>query len=586
MQDSLASYDSLRPGDEQVATVLPAERAFSPAKPTFHVPAGWLVLANLSDGCALLHESNSTVDGNNVVDLLLARANPIQIEITEQEIASADGYPCSVQIRLWVRLAQDAGDLKSFRSTVLGGKESASAETVRRYLNWHCRRIMTQFAQQYPAADLADGKGDDTATILLCDRLQPALFAGGLTLYEQPQIQFECDSLRQIRGEHAQTVARRQLQAALAEAHRRQLSEIEFSLRHLQAQCEKSAGATLGDLIHNVPQPHRRKIYEALWSLLPAQQRTAWIVAVAGTSVLCFDPDLPDSPARQVALDGPVGPLRSVRLHRQTDGEEILLIGAARGVYRVGADDLKVRSVHSFTTAEPHELRGGVNAAALWKNTLFATHSEIGLIAWNITQRSSPCKLLTDLMHGAHAVRRVQLFDQWLALSVDDRVIVCPAENATSAYARTYHGCRARITSLHVAHDEIVTGDEIGEIHQWPMSRPENVRRLRNGEGLPIESIVQFRLGGVPCVVFAERSTPSVQLLPCPDPSQVIRYASGQHAIRRCAAAGDLLVAVGENRDRLLIWRPAESMDSCADINVTAQCGHRIQDICLITETK
>ncbi len=327
---------------------MPADRAFGPLKRTFHVPPGWIVFASSTQGEGTLHESDSMVHAGDITDLLLIKAGPVQVEIVEGDVASADGFACTAVVRLWVRVAQDPGDLKSFRQTVLGSRETADSHTLRRYLSLHARRALAQFAAQHPAANLVDGADREAIGALIEERVRPALFAGGLLLDQPAQVSFDSDRFREQRNEQEERAAREHVTAALAAARACHLSQLEELFGQLQALAERSPGTALPELIRTFPDGPRARIYEALWRLTPPREQTQWIVVVAGHDVLCFDPALPDAPARQTTIDGPAGPLRSVRVHRRADGDVVLLVGAARGVYEVGANDLKVQAGYLF----------------------------------------------------------------------------------------------------------------------------------------------------------------------------------------------------------------------------------------------
>ena len=596
MQGVPIEFEVFRSVPEHVAAILPAEQVFSLLRRSFDVPVGWVALASHVDGVRTLVRAGESVEAAGITDLLLVRSAPVPIELHEMHIPSADGYQCHAQVRLSVGIACEPADLESFRQAVLSSADRATADTLRTLVQWQCRRALVQFAEKRPAADLVDGKDREAASALMAERLHAVLFPAGLISHQAPLTQFECSAFAEVRRERAEVARLRdkqaahlQLQNAVAEARRQHLSHLEALLAQLQTLSDKTPTVGVADLIRTFAEPQRGQLYAALWNLLPGEEKTQWIVTVAGMELLCFDPTLPDAPARRVRIDGAAGALRSVRVHRQPDdGKVILLVGAARGVYEVDVDDLRVGREHVFAPSGGRELHGGVNAAATTGHHCFGTHSEAGLIRWvslgvegEVPWADFP---LAELTAGAKAVRGAQVLRGQLVLSVDKHVLACPADAVTPANTQRFEGGIARITAVHAIGDDLFAADEVGDLWQWALASPGKGQCLRRGEGSPVESLQRIIAGGLPHLVFAERRATALQLIPLGD-TFVCRYETGDDTVRRAAVSEDLLVAMNEARDRLLCWRPGEPREPFTTINVAAQCSHSIQDLCLVTET-
>lgn len=574
-----------------VGVVLPGERLFGLLTRSCVVPSGWVALTNPAESDSTLHPATATVVAAGVRELLLVRTEPVSVEIGDEQTPSVDGYLCAGTVLLALRAVAQAGDLKLFRRSLMAGTDRVDRQALAKYLRWQSRRVMAEFAEKRTAADLVDGKDRDAVVALLTERLSASLFAAGLVFHQPPLVSFDCGALRQVRRE-CEVVARRrdeqaahqQLQDALAEARRKHLSQLEELLGQLQSLSTQTPSIQLADVIRTFSEPQRGQIYDGLWTLLPAEERTQWIVAVAGNELLCFDPNLPDAPARRRQIDGPAGALRSVRFYRSEKGRAMLLVGAAHGVYEVSVHDLKVRAAHTFEPPAGQELRGGVNASAVWNARVFATHSQIGLIAWDRAIGDQAAFLLPDLTRRHRAVRGVHVVGTRLIFSVDDIVVVCPVAQVVPSQVRRFTGSIARITAVHAVDDDIFAGNEIGDLWHWHYDRPAEGRCIRRGDGSPVEGFQQISAGGVSHLVFAERGTPALQSMVVGD-TFVCRYETGGEGVRRCAVAGDVFVAIDDLRDRLICWRPGGAKAPYAVIAVAAQCGHTIQDVCLVTET-
>ncbi len=589
MPDTRIDLCSSRSDADRIAVVVPPERVFGLLTRSFIVPTGWRAMVERAEGDAVVVEAGGKIEAADVRGMLLVRADPFAVDVAEEQVPAADGYQCSSVVRLSVRVVGEVGDLKSFRRTVLGGGEKADRDTIARYLGWQCGRALCEFAEGRAAGDLVDGKDREACADLVRERLRPVLFAGGLALSGSPEVRFDCEALRQVRREREalarrrdELTARQQLDEAVAEARRKHLSELEATLGRLQALAAASPAVGLADLVRTFAPAQRGEIYQALWTLLPGNERTHWILAVAGNELFCIDPALPDAPPRRARIDGPAGALRSVRYSRAA-GEPLVLVGAGRGAYGIGLDDLRPRFALAFDPTDGRDLRGGVNAVAVWKDRVFATHSEVGLAVWRRPAGGRAEWLLTERTRNARAVRAVQVTGDTLMLGVDDEVIACPADDVAPATARHYTGSIARITAVHAAEGEIYAGNEIGDVWLWPAERPGEGRCIRRGDGSPVEGVQRLTAGGLPHIVFAERGTPALQVMAIDD-TFVCRYETGGHGVRRCAAAADVFVAVSDLRDRLICWRPGVPEEPLAIVSIASLCGHTIQDVCLVSE--
>jgi len=580
---------AFRTDPDCVAVALPAERIFGLLRRSFDVPPGWLALTTRQGGEATMHPQGTAIAAAGVIDLMLARVHPVELEITEDEIQAADACSCTAHVNLRLRVVAELNDLKALRAGLLGSGDRVSRDHLVRHIRGPVREVLAEFARARGAGDLVDGREHEALERRLAKRLEAVLFGHGLALAGSPRASFESEAWRRIRRQQeetlqqeAQQAARQRLQDALTEARRRHLADLEELLGRLQELSRRSPSVSLASLIRTFTESQRGQVYEGLWSLLPSAERTLWLAVVAGDELLCFDPTLPDAPARRVRLDGQAGPLRSVRFWRDSGGEGWLLLGAARGVYEVGVDDLRLRRTYTFELEGKGGLRGGVNAVARWNRHLFATHSEVGLLTWTDDPLQPAACLLSDLTRGARAVRAAQVVDGRLVFTVDKSVIVCPASQVELAQARRFAGGVARITAVHAVGEELFAGDEVGDIWRWRMDDPQSGTCLRRGNGSPIEGLRRIDAGGIPHLVFAERGTPALQAMVIDDVF-VCRYEAGEQGIRRCAAAGDLFVGVNDTRDRLVCWKPGRPHEPVAVIPVSAQCGHTIQDVCLVT---
>ncbi len=592
MFDSKTDPDSLRIDPACLAIVCPAERLFGPLQQTWVVPPGWAALVIAPPGASALHQAGTALPATGVEQLLLVRTTPVTVEIVEDHLAAADGHRCAAEVSLAVRAVPALHEVQSLHRAVFAGGDRADDRVIAGYLRAQCRRTLAEFAGKRTAGDLVAGADSDAIAALLSERVNPLLRAGGLVLHDSPRVRFDWGPLDSIRPRAEPAAPHRrddrsvnqQIEYAASEARRRNLPAAEALLRRLLSLCAEAPSAEVIERVRQFPEAERAQLYDALWTLLPPEDRTQWIVVAAGNELLCFDPNLPDAPARQRRIDGPAGPLRSVRFFRTRAGRPVLLVGAARGVYEVTARDLKVRIVHTFEPPGGGELRGGVNASAVWETRVFGTHSEVGLIGWDRIGRGPAEFLLSEQTRHRRAVRGVQVAGELLVFSADELVLACPVTRVAASQVRRFTGSIARITAVQMVGRDILAGNEIGDIWHWSYDKPPEGRCIRRGDGSPIEGLQQVFVGGISQIVFAERGAAALQSMALGD-NLICRYETGGRGVRRCAVAGDLFAAIDDLREHLICWRPSGPKEPYTTIPVLAQSGYPIQDVCLVTES-
>ena len=107
-----------------------------------------------------------------------------------------------------------------------------------------------------------------------------------------------------------------------------------------------------------------------------------------------------------------------------------------------------------------------------------------------------------------------------------------------------------------------------------------SARIVRSQSAGPVESIDVLGVGGVDHLVLADRSR-GLTVLAVED-AYARRYESPSQLIRRAAAAEDLLVAMNDSRDRLIVWNPREPAEPAATVVIPHLTGSSIQDLCLV----
>jgi hypothetical protein len=275
-----------------------------------------------------------------------------------------------------------------------------------------------------------------------------------------------------------------------------------------------------------------------------------------------------------------LGPLRSVTVDTDALQSGLVMIGAAAGVHLLDVNTDTVQHSLPVGDATSKSIRGGFNAAAMAGDRVFATHSEMGLIRWEIDKDTPGTQLFADLTADADAVRSVQVAEAAVWFAANEIVYAHALQDDDKTPPKRYAGNSAIITALHVGNGVVYAGNVDGEIIAWDVSAPDTPRVVRGKTDRPVESIDAIETLGVDQLIIADRSNALLRMTI--DDNCTCRYEAGSQIVRRAAIAEDVFVAVNDTRDRLLLWKPNLPDEPISTTVIPHLTGERVQDICLI----
>lgn len=572
-----------------LAWVVPGGRLFSWVCRSIVVPAGWAVLGKRQGQDPLLVGSGKSYDGADTEDLLFVRSGPVRCVVDAADLRSSDGYTCNGTIEAGVRIIEDLSELSAFRRSIVGSSEIVRRLDLQRHLQWELHRVLAELAAGHTAEELL-GRIDSAKVRKLIDaRLGGLFLAGGLAIDGPSLARFDSSAYREFRRQQSamesrgrHVAARTRVQEALAQAQKQRLSHLVEILGQLERAAESKKDLSVGDLLRTFGESQRAEMYAALWHVAAPSNLVRQIAVVSGQEVLLFAPDDLDRPARQIRLPDTLGPLRSVGVDARSLEAQLLLVGARLGVHLLDLASGEV--VDSLSAAELDsglEIRGGVNAVAMSDNRVYATHSELGVLSWPRGMFNAPVEtMLPEVTVGADTVRCARFAEGRLWFTADEEVWALPEEEA--AKPTLYAGACERVSALTVSQGVVYVGTVCGQVLAWDVGDPESGRAIRGTTGSPVESLAFVDNGAVDHLLIADRGT-ALQALVVDD-NYIRRYESGNLPVRRAAAAGDVFVAMNDNRDRLIAWDPREPARPRAVAIIPHMTGQPIQDICVIPQ--
>ncbi len=293
----------------------------------------------------------------------------------------------------------------------------------------------------------------------------------------------------------------------------------------------------------------------------------ATLHAIAGRMLLSIDITADEvAPPRQLALPDDVGAFRSINLVHHNNAKHVLL-GGQRGLllFHPHYPSEFVAYVHPAIQTQM-----GFNAAVRWRDHLWATHSELGLIGWSIHHPDAPAHAI--------AINTLTAPPRHLTILNDHRLLFIAG---TAIHTLADDATVTRIDDLPAPALAIDHRDGFVCI-----LRADGALEQRNPRSLdlihvqpPSPDTLQGAI--LHCLYHPLRllARPTGEIhLRSDIPAAVRTYASGHRDLRLLRAAPAHIAALSADRTRVVIWsiRAAQPM---ADLLLAAMAQHRIADI-------
>lgn len=573
----------------QLAWVAPAEQLFSWLSRRLTSPPGFAVLLCGGGDPVLVREGDSVqADTGRVSEVLFARTAPLVLECEAADLRSRDNHAVRGMLRCAVRILPEPAELAALRKQLIGSNSSLRMTDLRRHFLPVMRQVLAQLARAGTAEQLLGPRDEQQLRESVLGRLGPVCLAAGLALepalsatFTSPDWQEHRRHVEQLDRREASAAARTRIQEALAAAQRERLSGVVQLLERLTAAAGRQAGLSITDLLSAFTESERGQMYAALWQLCPPARKTSRLLAVSGQEVLLFDPAAAGERPQRITIGDDLGPLRSVSADGACSDANLVLVGAARGVHLVDVASGGLRASLAVPLGGP-ELRGGVNRAVVHDDVAYATHSELGVLAWDQPFSDAPAcrRLCEELTASVSTVRAASMRDGRLWFTADATLYALPPDRGAAGDCVACLSGTAALSAIAFSDHDVFVGDVNGRIVRCDLGDPESAEVLRGPSGGPVESLRVIDAGGVPRLIIADRSSALLEMVI--GDSYVRRYESGGPIVRRAAAAEDVFLAMNDHRDRLLVWHPGEPARPRANVLIPHITGGSVQDIAVV----
>ncbi|MBI5764427.1 MAG: hypothetical protein HZA51_12970 [Planctomycetes bacterium] len=575
------NLDAFTRDESLVARLVPAADLFSLLTRQFVVPPSCVALVWGDASHPAFVRGGQSIDSGGVREVLFVKSMPIPVRFGDMVVASRDGFEFKAALNLSVQIVPERTELELFRKSFIGSRNSVDATALGSHVETAVRQALAIFANQNDAASLASTATQQSFNAVLAEHFQPIGFSTGLTLAGDIRATFQSPAFADFQRDQQAATRRAErvteeskLRTIAAEARKQHLDDLAAILDRAQQTAKSSGGAGVIDLIRTFDVSRRGELYRGLMSLGANQCRTEAILVVAGQELLWFSPNGGEKPTRRDSLPSTLGPLRSIRIGQR--GEQgVLLVGARNGVFVLDPKVSAEPTSYSFTA--PGTLRGGVNAACILGDSLYASHSEAGLIRWRLAEPTTSQLVLSESTRGAKAVRDVQPSgDGRLWFTVDSRVLGWRPDTEEAPIVLY---ANATIHSLFVEGRDVYAGLDSGAIVHWDLRDTETANVLQSPGGDAVHSLVGLAGGGAPRLLSADKRTHLTLRVLGESYHAEYRW---KKPLRWAAGADDVIVAVDDLRDSLVLWRPDVPEEPTATIPVARAHGHAIQDIALL----
>ncbi len=569
---------------DAMAVVVKADDLFGLLTRTYDLPNDVAALVTREHGDRVVMQPGTQIAADDVVEVMLVRTAPFILSYSDLQATSVDKYHCAAGVTLRLSVVLESSELVSFQNAVVGSGRVVRVSAVEAFFASQMTRAVALAAEGRGVEVLIDPAASETVSAEIGACLKKSAFAAGVKIQEPPDVRFDSAVYRQVRQSRCNAErrqeefdAKRRIEQARAAAHAKHVERLSTLLDDLRGMSEKSPGVELPDLIKTFSDADRAELYEALIGADDGHGETEFVVAGSGAELLLFAPKSLDAPQRTVAVSGDVGPVRSVRLCVDCDGERRLLVGASYGLYELAANGDE--RVTTYAADPDGRVKGGVNSVALAGDRVFATHSELGLLCWDRGCETPVRNLLVDQTRQGTAVRCVQFFGGDLYFSIDCDVYKLPAD-ALEQTPHVFRGSGSLITAVCATAGGVYAGNGGGQILHWQGDHVDAPEVLHAGRERSAESVVLLDVGGLVRLFYADTSL-AVFARVVGD-TFTCRYEAGGQTLRRVEVAPDVIVATNEVRDRLILWHPGRPAEPYGVAPVARLTGHSVQDVCLI----
>lgn len=292
---------------------------------------------------------------------IFVRPDPVRGQWSFADLFTAEGHHVLATVSVAIRCGVSSADQQMLSERWLGTQRTVSLDDIQKCLLPIFRALLLERISTQSAEQLRKGQDQLQKDLFVAGNRDA--FAGGYELLAPMALSLELPTFDQQRLSHAleqQSAAR---------------------LERLTSTIDAISSGQVDRLRALSPQ-EATGVHEQLLHRAASASKVDLIIPAGHVLLRTSETDTTNFP-----LPTDLGPLRSVNQL----GEDRILVGAQRGLFELDAVTLHPLRQYGLPSTTSSR---GINSAARSGDTLYATHSELGLLAWTAPDPSGviiPC---------------------------------------------------------------------------------------------------------------------------------------------------------------------------------------------------
>ncbi len=258
----------------------------------------------------------------------------------------------------------------------------------------------------------------------------------------------------------------------------------------------------------------------------------------------------------------PLGSLRSLSFV-SNKSSQYLCLGAEKGVYLLSSEKEKETEAYPFSF--PLKNSGGVNSCVLWGNYLYASHSQQGVVAWEIDTPTPYCHYLYPNFNGSEKTIRAIQESQGELYFASGRNVYSFFPGKSELFCSLESPCE--ITSVAVSTHWVWAGNSQGEVWQRAKKSPGSQKLIWSGEkpiySLKLSSGILWGSDSKDTFVYKEGKFEKLEL------SESVRGI--------CLGEGEIFAGISPCQHKVYLWQDLSEKPR------ELSFSEKILDICFAT---
>jgi hypothetical protein len=478
-------------------------------------------------GAVVKDEASETVGISSAV---LIKTRKFNLDFDREGLVTDEGYVSGCTLTVTFMVGDTDFHIEQVAENLLEGRDEVSITDIHSFFCESVEELLENFVSKRGAEEICLKPVVEDLEKTLRATLKKYLYRSGLVLCGIGQLEFDCPEFESLQRKRSKI---KEKEEVLRSRSKLDDLEMEKKIAHIQRLKEVGVDPNVAAEIEL-----GRAHFNA--------SRAKLLLVASGKGIGAYAPysEEPAKPENVYLLPNELGFARSatVAMH---DGEPVVAAGAQQGVYLASVKGDFSAAYYIETSGRP---RGGFNSVAVAGTTVYASHSELGLLCWEDAKESGK-PVFPEITRAGKYIRGVCVHKRVVYFSSGTDVYAF--EPGLSEIKATYRNGRTPITALLVAGDSIFAGNQAGEVLHWVIDYPERAARVLLRRQGTIYSVGKMNTDKGRFLLVGARDY-SVSAF---DPlSGAVRQYISPDFLRWVDGAGDYVFASSYSGHRVFIW--------------------------------